>query len=341
MATKKRTSSGPRLSDIAEKAGVSVPTVSLALADHPRISLRTKRLVWRISEEVGYRKARGRGPRALQQPTPGIRRIGLLVTGGRHDDPVMSGLMMCLTAAASRLKLTVEMACLTDPDRASERVQRSAEFAAGQDGLIVTGHIDAAMVAALEKLDVPFVVLGSPVGHVTCECVTYDSEDAGSISTGALIRQGHTRIGYLSESMPAGGATHRWHRGHLLALIEAGLTPQAALTQTLDPQRDAVAPVLEGLFKNGGAPTALVVPNPFLAQSVLGWFHQCGRQVPVHTLEIKEMLLPAIRELPAVIISIEQLAEFALRRLLELSFRHPSLPLLTLVPFELRDLAAP
>ena len=55
MAIKKRKSPAPRLRDIAEKAGVSVPTVSLALADNPRISLQTKRLVWRISEDIGYR----------------------------------------------------------------------------------------------------------------------------------------------------------------------------------------------------------------------------------------------------------------------------------------------
>ena len=311
--------------------------MSLALADNPRISLQTKRLVWRISEDIGYRAARAGGARAITRPIPGIRRIGLLISGG-HDDPIMNTLMMCLTATASRLKIIVEMVCLTDPDHVQERAQRAADFAAGQDGVIATGSIDAPIIAALGKADVPFVVLGSPVGHVLCECVTYDSEDAGAIATGALIRQGHTRIGFICEPMPAGGAIQRWHRGYRLALIEAGIPPPPALTRPLDPRCDVIESVVEAMLDGPDAPTALVISNPDLAQSVVGWFHRSGRQVPIHTLEVKEMQRSAIRELPAVIISVERLAEYAFRRLLDLSYRYPDLPLVTHVPFELRGI---
>ena len=138
-----------------------------------------------------------------------------------------------------------------------------------------------------------------------------------------------------------GGATQRWYRGYRLALIEAGFPPSPTLTQSLDSRRDAVESVVEAMLDGPDAPTALVISNPDLAQSVVGWFHRSGRQVPIHTLEVKEMQRSAIRELPAVIISVERLAEYALRRLLDLSYRHPDLPLVTHVPFELRGMERP
>lgn len=42
------------MTDIAEKAGVSSATVSLALSNHPRISATTKAHVWEICKQMGY-----------------------------------------------------------------------------------------------------------------------------------------------------------------------------------------------------------------------------------------------------------------------------------------------
>ena len=337
MAKTSHSKKKPRLSDIAKKAAVSVPTVSLALANHPRISLRTKRLVWRISEEIGYQVSPSTSAAALKQSDLGIRRLGLLINGDRHDDPVMNTLMMCLTAAASRLRVTVEMACLTDPNDAPHTVRRACEFASRQDGLVVTGRVDQTLISELSVQDVPFVVLGTPVGNIKSECVTYNGEEAGTVSTSALIRQGHTRIGYISESMPAGGATHHWYQGYQLALLDAGLNQDPRHRLVLD-QLDVIIPLVEALMAGPNVPTALVVPNPFMAQTILGWLHEQGKALPITTMEVQEMLLPAIQELPAVIISLERLVEYTLRRLLDLCIRGSDVPLMTYVPFEQRGI---
>lgn len=326
----------PRLIDIAERAGLSVTAVSLALGDHPRISLKTKRQVWKIAEELGYRPTPGSVLRVMQRTSSSLRRIGLLATVERHDDPFHNALVMRLTAAASRLKMNVEIACLTYPDPRSEILSQAAEFAAGKEGLIVTGCVDAPLVGALEGMDVPFVILGAPIGRIEADCVTYDGEDAGRLSTAAFLRQGHKRIAFICEPMLPGAAVYRFHQGYMLALLDAGLAPDPSLMVFLHPHRDPIVDSVSALLKGPGAPTALVVPNPFLAQTVLGWLTETGKRIPIHTLEVKEMLLPAIQGLPAVLISVERLAEFALRRLQDLCVRHADVPLLTHVPFELR-----
>lgn len=52
---KKETASGPTLTDIAKKAGVSVMTVSRALRDAPKVSDKRRTQIKRIASEMGYK----------------------------------------------------------------------------------------------------------------------------------------------------------------------------------------------------------------------------------------------------------------------------------------------
>ena len=40
--------------DIAERAHVSIATVSRVLNDHPRVSEETRLIVWQAAQELGY-----------------------------------------------------------------------------------------------------------------------------------------------------------------------------------------------------------------------------------------------------------------------------------------------
>src|SRR3954466_4889457 len=54
MPAMKRTNGTPSYKDIAEQAGVSLMTVSLALRNSPRISAATRARVRRIADQLGY-----------------------------------------------------------------------------------------------------------------------------------------------------------------------------------------------------------------------------------------------------------------------------------------------
>src|SRR5689334_9949998 len=56
-----KTSKRVSLKDIADRAEISIAAVSMALSDHPRIALDTKRRVRQLSIEMGYGKGRNRG----------------------------------------------------------------------------------------------------------------------------------------------------------------------------------------------------------------------------------------------------------------------------------------
>ena len=44
----------PRLEDLAERAGVSISTISRALNDSPAINRRTKQRIWELARELDY-----------------------------------------------------------------------------------------------------------------------------------------------------------------------------------------------------------------------------------------------------------------------------------------------
>ena len=84
------------LRDIAERVGVSVSAVSMALADHPRIGAETKSRVLRAAEELGYvTNAAGRALRvnrvgavALIVPKKYVASASLIVDA--RDEQTMS-----------------------------------------------------------------------------------------------------------------------------------------------------------------------------------------------------------------------------------------------------------
>jgi DNA-binding LacI/PurR family transcriptional regulator len=338
------TPSRPTLSDIAKRARISIPAVSMALADNPRISLKTKRLVWKISEELGYRARSASDAGGRNMPSPSIRRVGLLVTGvGRMGprtihNPVVSAMMMCLSTQAAELDIGAELLCLTGDLAPAVVASRAAAFSRGFDGVVATGQVGPELVAALAEAEVPYVVLGNLVEPATAECVTYDGEAAGRLATAFLGTAGHRRIAFLCEGILPGGAMHRWYHGYAIEHLERGLPLDPTLKILTDPFIDPVMETFDALFARPEPPTAVLVPNPFLAQALLAWQAQHRRTIPLVTLEIREMPLPSLAGLPAIVFSVEQLTDQVLRRLLELCIRPTDAPLTTHVPFTTRGL---
>jgi LacI family transcriptional regulator len=319
-----------RLQDIATRAKLSVPTVSMALANHPRVSRRTKRVVWQISEELGYR-AGSPGARGLR---PGSSKIGFAIPGNSSQSPANQAMMMYFTRLASRMDVSIEMLSNEETTSPSDIARRVERFVEKLDGLILTGMVHRETVEAVRAHDVPLVILGDPLEGVVADYVTYDGEGAGRRATKFLLDKGHRKIAFLREFVAPGSATARWYDGYRLALLDAGIVPRPELSAVVDPYREPVPPTVERLLDLRDPPDAFVVPNPFIASPLLDVLRTRKRDMPMCTLEMRESGIPNLLQVPSIIVSVEALCQYTFRRLLYLCQGAVELPLRTIVPFE-------
>ncbi|MEX0776629.1 MAG: LacI family DNA-binding transcriptional regulator [Phycisphaeraceae bacterium] len=326
-----------RLRDIAAQANISVPAVSMALADHPRISLQTKRKVLQISEQLGYRSSQ----RLLDSSAsgPSVKRVGFACIHGTLADPLTATTMMHLAGLASRQEIAMETFCVEDISDPAVLTRRLVKFAEGQDGVILTGYVEQPAVDAVGKADVPLVVLGDPLRGTAVDHVSFDFQGAGRYATAHLLKQGYRRVAFVCELMAPGGANSHWHDGYLLAHHDAGLTPDARLTLDLDdanPERvyrQAPARVGEELINLPEPATALVVSNPFIAEALIGALASGDSPLPMVTASLGTPR-PVLQYLPQIILSQEILAQYSFNRLLHICRHAHSRPLRTLVPYQ-------
>lgn len=154
---------------IAQEAGVSPTTVSLALRDDPSISSITKERIQTIRKRLGYhpvprtRRSKARTP-FLSKVT--YRLVGLTLEVDTYT-PFLKGVL----AACRQRGLKVEMECI---DGQGSYPIPTPDSHASQEGYILTGRLTDQHIDEIASLGHPFVVVGNYHTQRPCHIVGID-----------------------------------------------------------------------------------------------------------------------------------------------------------------------
>jgi LacI family transcriptional regulator len=271
------------LKQVAQKAGVSIATVSMSLADHPGVGEITKRRIRQLSQQMGYQRLRRpKGFKTARREAKKPRRLGFMLLGSRLEEGGQHGDLHDLTVCASRQGMRLEMLCVAD---VAEIVARRAELldsAAALDGVILSGYVDQAMLNVLEQRKIPHVLFGPVWGEERAmagphgQIVMPDAAAMAQLGVETLLGEGHRRIGFVCGRLPIGLWNHRWLRGYRNALLNAGIQPQETLIYAGRPDQpveDHAADVFAGLTP---APTAYVIPAATAAAAFMAAMRKRG-----------------------------------------------------------------
>ena len=267
----KRTSAQRRATthDVAAKAGVSQPTVSLVLSRNPtaRLSANTRERVLKAAEELGYR------PNVVARSL--VRRrsyaIGLVVPdlANQFFAHVVSG--------AQRVAIEEGYAVLLCEQRGTSIDQHLDALRARQvDGLI----LDAAGAASIpeELLDgINVVLIDQPSER--WPGVASDAEGAGRMAAEHLLGLGHRRVAFIGPSADVHSFRMR-ERGFTRAIRAAGISLESELMRRAPATVAGGHAAMRALLALPNAPTAVFCANDLLA---LGAYKACGQasvQVP-------------------------------------------------------------
>ena len=279
QAMRKKKARKNKMAEVARRAGVSLSTVSRALAGSPLISADTRNLVHSVATRLDYRvDAAGSSLRTGLTRTAGVV-IPLTHAETQHlSDPFFLEILGALADELSARNYNMLLSKVThDPTdwiTGSIRSRRA-------DGVIVIGQsLHHAALNALSDADVPLVVWGAQLPDQRYAVVGSNNEQGGYSATQHLLEQGCRAIVFLGDSaVPEVGARLA---GYARALRDAGRPRQAhfELCVRFGGDRDTAHRAVSSLLDADIAFDGVVACSDLFAMSAVQALVERGRRVP-------------------------------------------------------------
>lgn len=272
MAKRHSTDGRPTITQIAQIAGVSVPTVSKVLNGRTDVALPTRERVERVIEEYGF--VRNRAARALRQGKTGLVDLILPRLDDEYFLPILEGAAQVLREAGVRMALT-STNCRTEQE--VQWINTVTDHST--DGILLVLPSDET-VEHLERSGLPFVLIHNLSSQpIRTPSVKITSWEGGFVATTHLIKLGHQRIAYIGKTAPTRDAIERI-AGYRAALDAANLP--------LDPQLECAGNFTEAdgytatktLLALPEPPTAIFAGNDRQAAGVYRALHELSLTVP-------------------------------------------------------------
>ncbi len=265
------------MADIARLAGVSVSTVSRALADSPLIPLGTRQDIFRIAAEQGY--VVNQSARNLRLKRTGVIAVVIPLAheaGQPVSDPFFLELVGHLADEISARGYDVLLTRVPAPSPGwLKRLVQSGRA----DGVLVIGQSD--QQAALNETGAsyqPLVVWGAHTPDQTYCSVGVDNQRGGERATRHLLEIGRRKIAFLGASKLPEIALRL--RGYRLTLEAAGLRWDRALEVETQLLAHTVETPLRTLMQADPSVDALVCASDVIALAAIRTLKTLGLTTP-------------------------------------------------------------
>jgi LacI family transcriptional regulator len=264
----------PTMTDVANKAGVSVATVSRALkGDGSAVSPETRERVLRAVAELDYHP--NHLPRNLRARSSRI--FGLVISD--IGNPFFTAIARGCEDVAQREGYNLVLSN-TDEDEQRELASLQTMAAERAAGVVLasTGRENAG-VRRLISTGIPVVALDRRIEGVHVDTVVVDNETAAYEAVRHLIRLGHERIAMVGGPEEASPIRER-QAGYERALREHRLRHSHGLVRYGDlRERGGHRATLE-LLASDDPPTAIFSVNNLTTLGVLTAIRELGRRAP-------------------------------------------------------------
>lgn len=261
------------LRDLAKTLGLSISTISRALANDPRISRETRQQVKQAAKELQYRPSiLARGLKTRRTMT-----IGLIVIDVTY--PVYASIARGVEDEAHPAKYNV-IICNSDSTPSKEHQYLENLLEKGVDGVLLTPvGGPAAQWQVLEGEGIPFVLIEGDGEESASNSVRVDHTRGGHLATNYLVTLGHRDIGLLS-----GPTSFPWNRlllaGYQQALAEAGIPFRSSLVIEADLDLASGYYAASELLSSTEPPTAIFAGSDVTAYGALRALSERNLSVP-------------------------------------------------------------
>lgn len=211
---------GVKMLDIATKLGVSVVTVSNALAGRDGVSEQMRRKICETAEKMGYKPSNTKSEKKrLAMPKIG-KNVGILTSerfvGARGT--FYWELTASISNQLSQLNVCTVYECVT-ADSEKNGILPNMVTDNKMDGIIVIGQVHRSYIDCLSKLTMPLMFVDFYDNRYNIDSVISDSFNGGYMLTDHLVAKGHRKIGFFG-TLNATSSINDRYLGYVKCIME-------------------------------------------------------------------------------------------------------------------------
>ena len=268
----------PTIKDVAQKAGVSIATVSLVVHNNDRISSDTKKKVLKAIKDLDYYPSRS--ARDLVSKKTG--NIGFILTDDHflRTEPFYTRIFLGTEFEAREGEYYVLLTTV-DSDFCEDDPLPRFVLDHSVDGIIIAGKVPEVLIKNLVKYNLPmvFVDYSSSLGNYPV--VLIDNIQGGVLATEHLINYGHKNIAFIGGDIKHPSIAERL-TGYKQALQKNNIYENKKIIQTSSPYPDRQNGYdsAKKIFENNKNVSAVFACNDAMAIGVMHYLKDKGLKIP-------------------------------------------------------------
>lgn len=275
----------PTVREIAERAGVSKSTVSLALNNKDGVSDQMRQRVLAAANELRALEEAQSIEELAVSPQPavgagdgakGLLSVVVLHPPVLRSSQVFSELLQGIQAGAATYQIQLRLA-LNEPDLPSDHITRLyfSDPSLRPDGVLVIGaRQNEPLIDEARQLDIPCILVGRRSSDATVSGAGRDEEAIAFEATNYLLDFGHRAIAFVGGD-EAYTYTRDRRQGYRRALRDRGVD---ALERWIALGEGKMA--AERILSTSPEVTAVISVNDAYAMEGLPVFQAAGREIP-------------------------------------------------------------
>jgi LacI family transcriptional regulator len=261
--------------DLARKLNISIATVSRALNNDPVVSKKTKKSVFDLARELGYRH--NRFASNLRKQTTNT--IGVIVheLNSNFITSVLAGIESITTDAGYDLIIAH-----SSESYEKEKANALNLFHKRVDGLISSLSFDTTSLDHFKVFDdkkIPVVFFDRVEENTDTIKVIIDNYRCGYLATKHLIDQGCKRIAMVTASLKRNVYAQR-HKGYVDAQYDNKLSIDEKLLMIKDLKEASALECAMEILEMDPRPDGLFITSDFVAALVMQTLKENGMRIP-------------------------------------------------------------
>ena len=261
--------------DIADKLNISIATVSRALKDDPVVNKKTKKKIFELAEELGYRSNHfARNLRIQRTDT-----IGVIVP--RLNSYFMSTVIAGIENVANSEGYNL---IISQSSESAEKEKMSAKtmFNSRVDGLLISLSYDTNDLSHFEqfsKRKIPVIFFDRCEENHSFSNVLIDNKNAAYEATKHMIEQGCKKIVHITASLKRNVYVDRFN-GYRRALAENNIDFKDEYLIIGNLSLEAGTEAADAILKMDPLPDGVLVANDNCAIGCMLSLKQAGIRIP-------------------------------------------------------------
>jgi LacI family transcriptional regulator len=250
------------LKDVAAKTGYTINTISRALKDKTDISPETRKHIRETAKELGYV-----GDSTASSLRSGkTRTIAVII--GDVSNPFFGSLVRDIELTMQEKGYTIIIYSTGEHTEWERRAILSA-YSRRVDGIILCPVQETKdNILFLQKLGVPFVLVGRYFKDIQSDAVVWDDVKAGELAAEYLISLGHVHILYIGGPLYISSGMDRL-RGYRNAHKKNGVSVNENMIRITNITAGASSEAISQVLKEGLPFTAIVAFSDLMAYEIL------------------------------------------------------------------------